>query len=526
MSQPQMSGADAYREALRLDGLGRYAEAQKLCQKILKALPKHADVHHLAGVIYSHAGKFDDAIRHLREAVNLKPDFPDAVGNLAKAYYRKAKWRELVQLLRPQPATPDTLTEIGFAQEQLGDADAALESYRQAVALDAGAAFAHSNIAAILTRRGDVTAAQSHLEQALDSPAPPPMALLNLAMLNEVAGRPGEALATYDRILETAPEEALVHFQRAMTLLTMGRFSEGWTAYHWRFRRPGTRTLHDAFKIPFWTGEALAGRKLVVWTEQGPGDEILLASMLPDVIARGPELTVACSPRLLPLLRRSFSSARFVSSEKLSQVGAQDLQASFSHLGAVLRTSFADFPPTGAFLKADESERAALRSKYQDGDSTRTLVGIAWHSANPTAAAQKSAPLGEWAPILKTPGTTFVNLQYGDHAGEAREAEAAFGCKIITDRSINPLKDIDGFASQVAAMDRVISVSNTTVHVAGGLGVPTSVLLPKAFGKIWYWFLERTDSPWYPRLTLHRQAQAGIWSDVIGAAARQIGHPS
>jgi len=526
MRPPQMSGADAYREALRLDGLGRYAEAQKLCQQILKALPKHADVHHLAGVIYSHAGKFDDAIRHLREAVKLKPDFTDAVGNLAKAYYRKAKWRELIQLLTSNPATADTLIQIGFAQEQLGEGDAALETYRQAVSLDPGASFAHANIGAILTRRGDIAAAQDHLERALASPAPPPTALLNLAMLHEVAGRPDDALATYDQILAAAPEEALVHFQRAMTLLTMGRFAEGWTAYHWRFRRPGTRTLHDAFEVPFWNGEVLAGRKLVVWTEQGPGDEILLASMLPDVIARGPELTVVCSPRLLPLFRRSFPSARFVSSEKLAQVGAQDVQASFSHLGAVLRTNFADFPRTGAFLKADEGERAALRSRYQDGEPARKLIGIAWHSANPTAEAQKSITLEEWAPILKTPGVTFVNLQYGDHAGEARAAEAAFGCKIITDKTINPLKDIDGFAAQVAAMDHVVSVSNTTVHVAGGLGVPTSVLVPKAFGKIWYWFLERSDSPWYPALTLHRQAQAGVWSDVIAAAARQIGQPS
>lgn len=526
MNQPplsgRMSGADAFREALRLDALGRYAEAQKLCQQILKAAPKHADVLHLAGVVHFHAGKYDDAIHHLKEALKAKPDFTEAVKNLAKAYYRKAKWHELIQLLSAQPVTADTLTQIGFAQEQLGDVETAVATYRRALDADAGAAEAHNNLGAILTRRGDVGAARGHLARALAAPTPPATALLNLAMLEEVAGDPVAAVATYDGILAADPENALVHFQRAMTLLSQGRFAEGWQEYAWRFRRPGARTLHEAFNVPYWAGEPLAGRKLVVWTEQGPGDEILLASMIRDVLAQGAELTLVCSPRLVPLFRRSFPTAQVVSTEKLQKAGKQDIQASFSHLGAALRPSFAAFPRT-AFLKPDDAKRADFRAAYQEGNSARKLVGIAWHSANPTAEAQKSAPLAQWAPILKTPGVTFVNLQYGDHTAEARDAEAAFGCKIITDTSVNSLKDIDGFAAQVAAMDDVVSVSNTTVHVAGALGVPTSVLVPKAFGKIWYWFLERGDSPWYPSLTLHRQNRSGDWADEIDAAARQIG---
>lgn len=521
-----MSGADAYSEALRLDALGRYAEAQKLCQQILKAAPKHPDVHHLAGVVYFHAGQYDDAIRHLKEAMKLKPDFTDAAGNLAKAYYRKAKWRELIHLLAAKPATADTLTQIGFAEEQLGDIDAAMATYRRALDVNPDAAEAHNNIGAILTRRGDVAAAQTHLDRALAAAAPPATALLNLAMLHEGAGRADEAAATYARILQNDPDNALVHFQRAMTLLSQGHFTEGWQEYHWRFRRPGTRTLHAVFTMPFWNGEPLKGRKLLVWTEQGPGDEILLASMIPDVIALGAELTLACSPRLVPLFRRSFPTARIVSNEKLQQVGAHDFQASFSHLGAALRADFNAFPRAGAFLRAEDSKRTALRSTYQSGDPARRLIGIAWHSANPIAEAQKSTALQDWAPILKTPDVTFVNLQYGDHSAKAAATEAAFGCKIITDKAINPLKDIDGFAAQVAAMDHVVSVSNTTVHVAGGLGVPTSVLVPKVFGKIWYWFLERADSPWYSALTLHRQTQAGDWSDVVAATAHQIGQPS
>jgi len=526
-SRPQqMSGADAYREAMRLDALGRYGEAQKLCQQILKVAPNHPDVLHLLGVVFTHAGRLDDAIRHFKLALKAKPNLAEAATNLAKVFARKENWRELIGVLQDlrklQPESADILVELGLAHEKTGDVDAAMAFYRDALQFDPDSALAHSNLGAILTRQGLVDAAETHLNKALASANAPPAAYLNMAMLHEVAGRPDEAVNAYDAALTRDPDNAVTHHQRAMTLLSQGRFEEGWREYGWRFRKAGAQTMHAQFPQPFWNGEPLAGRKLLVWTEQGPGDEILLASMIPDAIAQGAELTLVCSQRLVPLFQRSFSAARVVANNRVQKADTKDcdFQASFSHLGAALRPSFESFPAQLPYLIAKAALRDKLRATYTAGG--RKVVGIAWHSANPTAEKQKSVGLESWGPILRTPTITFVSLQYGDHEEEIEAARKSFGCEIVTDTSIDSLKSIDAFTAQVAAMDHVVSVSNTTAHVAGGLGIPTSVLVPKAFGKIWYWFLNRSHSPWYPSVTLFRQRSYDDWSETIADVARNL----
>jgi ADP-heptose:LPS heptosyltransferase len=115
-----------------------------------------------------------------------------------------------------------------------------------------------------------------------------------------------------------------------------------------------------------------------------------------------------------------------------------------------------------------------------------------------------------------------VNLQYGETARELSEVQAEMGVSVLTDPDIDPLGDLDTFAAQVAAMDLVISSSNTTVHMAGALGRPTFALVPSNHGRLWYWFLERSDSPWYPSVRLFRQDEALGWQPTVAAVADHL----
>ena len=526
----QTTVGELFREALRLDSAGRYGEAQKLCQQILKVRPDQEDAHHLLGVIAFHAGRNEDAIRHLKHTLRLRPDMSDAALNLFRVYRHKGRWREALAALEAAqahgPGRSDIVVEMGLVQEKLDDDAAAMTCYRRALDMDPRAVLAHSNLGAVLTRRGEIAGAEEHLKAALALDPGLAAAHINLAMLHDVADRRGEVIATYDRLLRDQPAHVYGHFQRAMALLCQGQLAQGWEEYLWRFQRPETRTLHNAFPFPYWRGENLDGRKLLVWTEQGPGDEALLGSMIPDVLERGARLTLVCSPRLAPLFRRSFKTCAVIAMDRLPRTHdgdhLQDFQASFSHLGAVLRPALNAFPARPSYLAADPGESRKLRARYQAAKPGMKLVGIAWHSANAGAEHHKSVPLQSWAPILKIPGVTFVSLQYGDHGKDAKAAGTALGCDIVVDKSINPLKDIDGFAAQVAAMDHVVSVSNTTVHIAGALGVPTSTMIPSAYGRIWYWFLDRTDSPWYPAMRLFRQGHNHGWEATMAAVADDL----
>ena len=525
-----MTGAEAYLEAVRLDSVGQYTEAQKICQQLLKAKPDLPDVHHLLGAIFFHAERFEDAARHLKQALKLKPDMTEAAFNLSKVYYRKGKWAEVLMMLekvhKDWPERTSILLDMGFAQEQLGNFTEAAAIYRTVLERDPQSPAAHSNLGAILTHAGETGEAETHLSAALASSTPPVEAYMNMAMLREVQDRRDDAIAAYDTLIRLQPDLAPAHFQRALALLNQERFAEGWREYTWRFRRPGARTLDKAFSMPFWQGEPLQGEKLLIWTEQGPGDEILLASMIPDLLAQGAELTLVCSPRLVPLFRRSFTGCRVTSTERIhhadSGTAQCTLQASFSHLGSALRPSVEAFPARLKYLTADAAKSASLRAKYQAGNTSRKLVGIAWHSANASAERHKSIGLEDWAPILQKRDVTFVSLQYGDHTKDIRAARTAHGCDIISDKSIDALKSIDDLAAQVAAMDCVVSVSNTTVHVAGALGVPTFALIPHSYGRLWYWFLDRSDSLWYPSLHLFRQSQMNDWTQPLAGAGAAL----
>ena len=134
----------------------------------------------------------------------------------------------------------------------------------------------------------------------------------------------------------------------------------------------------------------------------------------------------------------------------------------------------------------------------------------------------KSQNLPSWAPILTTPGVTFVNLQYGDRADDLRKVKEALGIDILHDETIDALTDMDSFAAQVATMDLVISVSNTTVHTAGALGRPTWVLAAKGRGRIWYWFRDQNKGYWYPSVRLISQDTEGDWNPVLEQCAADL----
>jgi hypothetical protein len=161
-----------------------------------------------------------------------------------------------------------------------------------------------------------------------------------------------------------------------------------------------------------------------------------------------------------------------------------------------------------------------FRTRYRQKFGDRLIVGISWMGGTGAVRNVRSIPLVGWSPILRQPGAAFVNLQYGDCMAELAAVKAALGADVFHDPTVDPLKDLDSFAAQTAAMDLVISIDNSTVHMAGALDVPVWVMLPAV--PDWRWLLGRSDSPWYSSIRLFRQSKRGEWSDVLAAVGRQL----
>lgn len=164
-------------------------------------------------------------------------------------------------------------------------------------------------------------------------------------------------------------------------------------------------------------------------------------------------------------------------------------------------------------LQADAIATAARRGRMDALAQGRPRVGLSWRSSNAAYGAQKSLALADLAPLLRArPDLFWVDLQYGDTAAERQAA----GLEFWRDPDVDPLADLDTAAAQYAALDLVITVSNTAAHLAGALGMPTWLLLPApGFGLLWYWGLERSDSAFYPAIRCFRQAVPGDWAGVL-----------
>jgi ADP-heptose:LPS heptosyltransferase len=162
----------------------------------------------------------------------------------------------------------------------------------------------------------------------------------------------------------------------------------------------------------------------------------------------------------------------------------------------------------------------SLRERFTaDG---RCIVGLSWASKAPYYSEQKSAHLRDFEPILKLPGIRFVDLQYGDTLAERTAAKESTGVEVCRVEDVDNHQDIDGLAALIAACDVVVTVSNTTVHLAGALGKTVFLLLPYSQGSLWYWHSDREDSPWYPSARLFRQPAIGDWGSVIRRVAREL----
>jgi hypothetical protein len=309
-----------------------------------------------------------------------------------------------------------------------------------------------------------------------------------------------------------------------------GRLEEGWKEYDGRFWYLEERVPRRPVPPVYWGGEDLTGKRLLVWTEQGIGDAIIYSSMIPELAQRASAVYLECEPRLIPIFSRSFPGVQVFTlregGDPNATMPSADYQSAIGSLGRFMRPNLDSFPRHNGYLVPNAEKVAEFKRRYAPGP----VVGISWRSSKHAAGLVKTVPLSEWAPILRVPGIKFVNLQYGDNRAEIADVTSKLGVEIFEDAEVNALKDMDGFLAQVAALDLVITVSNTTAHVAGAANVPVWLALPSKGLGLWYWFQRRADSPWYPSMRIFRGQVENLnilgdlawWSNIVGRMASEL----
>jgi len=571
---------------------GQYAEAVQLLREAIRQAPGHAHLHNNLGMALQLLGKSDEAILEFCRALEIRPDFAKAHNNLGVALMKLDRIDEAItacrEAIRLQNNFKEAYNNLGLALKKKGDLENAITSFKEAVNLDPEYAEAlsnlglalisqacpepgrrdrlkeaasnlqkavslvpnsaefHNNLGVLFNRQGRFEEAVAASDKAITMQAEYVEAHNNLGTALIELGRFSEAKAAFERAINIDLECAEAHHNRSLVLLLTAQFEEGWKEYEWRWRHKGFSTPLRPFPQQWWNGSVQEVEKLLVWGEQGIGDEVQFSGLIRHIVSRGITVVIECDHRLVPLLRRSFPGTVVV--ERTDPPAPSLKEPSITHqipMASIPRVLGLSVPPrllvplprlvlgdAGAgedksggmsfqnpFIIIDEKERDRFRSEYKaDGDPL--LVGISWRSGNRQEGQKRSIGLENWGPIFRAPGARFVNLQYGECSEELQEAHSHFGVKVLEDERINPLRDLESFTAQMAAMDMVISVDNSTVHFAGAMGVKVWTMLPTV--PDWRWGLVGDKTRWYPTMRLFRQEERGKWEPVISRVAREL----
>lgn len=488
--------------------------------------PDHGPAWHRRGAVLRRLGRREDACNVLARAVALTPDDLHVSHDYASALFDIGRFEEAeklfaaAQVVRPEvPAFAQGRSLALYEMGRFDDARAVLvDLIRDHPDFVDGLIV----LAVVERRLGAYEESRRHLEHAHRLRPGDPEVLGQLGNTLRGLGRFGEALAMYDRALTRRADHVAANYDRSRLLILLGRVEEGYAAYdHWRWPYyRARRRAGRSFPQPKWDGGAFNGKHVLVWGEQGVGDEVMYGQMLATLTDEAARCTVECDARLVPLFERSFPAIRFFArgnppaADLLDR--AIDVQVPLLSLCRRFHPGPDRPSPTGGYLHADAAIADDLRGRYGGGKAP-FLVGFSWSSGNRKAGRERSIGLDAWLAVFRQPGVRFVNLQYGDHGAEMREFADRHGLDIVVDDSVDPLADLDGFAAQVAAMDLVISIDNSTVHMAGALGRPVWMMLPLAPDPRWQ--IGRADTPWYATMRLFRQDGAGDWAAVIAAVA-------
>jgi len=538
---------------------GEAEEAARRYAQLLKRPGMDVRVHLNLAAALRQAGRIDEARKSLREIDRAGPTDAGTLARLAESFLacgeplaalplferllahdesdelrarhavtlleleRHAEAAEVLRkVVAARPADADALANLGLALLGLDRADEAELELRAALSVVPQHWQALHGLGLVLLKRGEIDAALASFEQARILEPDDPDLLSNLGYAYALARDFARGEPFLRRAVELAPEHRRAQRNLGLYRLVRGRFEEGWRHNEGPWDQERLRSDGQHFSQPWWQGEPLAGRSLLVWAEQGLGDQIMFCNPVPELLAQGVKVVLQCEPRLERLFSRSFAEAIVVprGAEGRARIAALApvLQAPMSQLPVYLRRSRQAFPRHAGYLRADVARVAYWRSRL-DGLGTGRSIGLSWvGGTSKTGKARRSMTLEDWLPLLRLPDLCFVSLQYTDCRAELAWLREAHGIEVAHWQEA--IDDYDETAALVTALDGVASVCTAVVHLAGALNRPVHVAVP--WWPAWCFMLEGEEMPWYPSVRLVRQNEPGDWRSPIQRIAEQL----
>ena len=536
---------------LALTELGRSEEAIDYYRKALQIDPNILETNMRLGILLDEQGHVDDAIKYFKQAIIIKPDDADIYNFLAIALYKKKQFSEaeasIKMAISINPNEANHHSYLSTIQLEMKNPEGANKSCHMALSLNNQDILAHNNLGVSLVEMdrkeeaensfrnalnidpdyieslsnlGELLLELNNHEEAIDCfrkaiRIDPDSAVYhhNLAYNLELKDNLDEAVNANRRALELDPEHRDAKVNLSISLLRLGQLKEGWEYYENRRSRDKKASL---FPQPQWDGSTLVGKRIILWGDQGLGDEVRYASIIPDLQKTGANITIECDKRLTDIFTRSFANATILPAPHggaAKEPEQFDYQCPLPGLARFFRNDYKSFANDGSgYLKADPALITFWKKRLKD-ISNRPKVGLSWNS--PITLPDRIpcyASIEELAPILNISGIDFVNLQSFESKENITEAKERFGTEIHTWDDLDNRNDLNGVAALTSCLDLVISFPTFSSELAGSLGVPTICFVSH---KDSFDELGSKDNIWYPNTHHVSKNRNEPWQPVL-----------
>jgi Flp pilus assembly protein TadD len=505
-------------QADALMNAGHIPQAIAILSRIIAKKPKESRALHSLGVANALTGRHQEAESLLQRAKALKPQSAQILTDLATVLVMLRRDAEALALLEKAcKREPDLRLPVfyrGVALTNLRRHDEALAVFERLLQIDPANAVYQQNYATVLSKLDRFEEAEAIVDRLLarGGPTRELMPLKYVAVANRE--NVPEALNILDRFIGRTPDHVEAVLYRGYLNLLRGKLLEGWSDYEARLRRPGISTLpaYDESDVPHWHGEPIQGRSLLVYSEQGLGDLLLMGRYIPLLVERGAEVIFQVPAFMTPILRTLSDRVRYV--DAIPTDNRPDYQIPLMSLPHRFKTELSTIPPT-PYLFADTAKVAYWR----DVIGTQGFkIGLAWQG-NPDFAQDtaRSIPLRDFYPLSQIPGVRLISLQKNHGLEQLADLPGEMTIETLDSSGT------DGFVDAAAVMrnlDFVVSCDTAIANLAGALGVEGCVAVPHLAD--WRWLFDVERSPWFPTLRVCRRGKTSSWHGVVEQICRHI----
>ncbi|MEQ8282824.1 MAG: tetratricopeptide repeat-containing glycosyltransferase family protein [Parvibaculum sp.] len=516
-----------FAQGQRLQARERFADAEQRFRKVLALDPRHLGA--LAGLTQCLIAqkKQQEAIATLDRAAADAPAGDEVwlfelAGICATVKYLHQARTLYERALEIAPDMSSSLINLANVVEEQGDLQKSIDLLSRAIEVHPASARAYGNLGKVLTGTHLRDEALACYRRSIELNPNISQTWTNLAALYEIMGLHHKAMSALQQALNLDADCDAARWNLARSLLTVGEIEAGWDMYGFGFscreRKP-----YRPFPGLIWEGQDLTDKTIMVWREQGLGDDLLFSTCYTDLIARAGHVIIETERRLVSLYQRTWPQAT-VRAETWTSTGLEnygpvdfDYTAPAGLVAARLRRGLADFARPRPTLQPDPARIADCRA-WLNSLGPGPKIGISWTSSKVNDVRSLSyTKLADWKDLFAIEGAAVVNLQYTDVSEEAEALRREHGLTLQRMPGLNLRDDLEGVAALTACMDAVVAPSSFPMMMAGALGRPAFHYIRRN------WTMLGTDgSPWFPQMRCYLIDDTGTNSGFVKRIATDL----